>query len=305
MSSRKNNSPNATFREAFPKATTPRTEASQKNGRKSKGPKTPRGKSHSRLNATKHGLYSKELLISDSDKPDFELLCVSLKAQLKPSTYLLELEFDYVLCCAWRRMCAMRLEHRQFEREFKPETEDNSPPEGSAQGGVLRRWYGQSLTDLRSGIRLIKQSCEEFQNLGHFSDETKASLKRGFGEDFLTLLEHWEPSISLDAILLGHHLSRHRQSFGPRKELDLTEDTLKDRHAVIIDPMQNRNMVLKLLEERGNFLLELGTIIRGAMRDELPSATANRSFNTRLIADVTREFRRSLESYLKLKEEDL
>jgi hypothetical protein len=202
-------------------------------------------------------------------------------------------------------MCAMRLEHRQFEREFKPETEDNSPPEGSAQGGVLRRWYGQSLTDLRSGIRLIKQSCEEFQNLGHFSDETKASLKRGFGEDFLTLLEHWEPSISLDAILLGHHLSRHRQSFGPRKELDLTEDTLKDRHAVIIDPMQNRNMVLKLLEERGNFLLELGTIIRGAMRDELPSATANRSFNPRLLADVTREFRRSLESYLKLKEEDL
>jgi len=57
-------------------------EANRDNAQKSTGPKTVQGKSYSSRNAMKHGLFSKELVITDGpqkeDREKFELLLEDL-----------------------------------------------------------------------------------------------------------------------------------------------------------------------------------------------------------------------------------
>ena len=49
-----------------------KAESNRKNALKSTGPKTLRGKRYSRSNARTHGLYSRELLVSEADTPEFK-----------------------------------------------------------------------------------------------------------------------------------------------------------------------------------------------------------------------------------------
>ena len=64
-----------------------KSESNRKNGRLSKGPKTPRGKSHSCRSAIKHAFYSKELVISEADQPEFHDLRARLKELLSPCSH--------------------------------------------------------------------------------------------------------------------------------------------------------------------------------------------------------------------------
>src|ERR1019366_4794359 len=107
-----------------------KAESNRENALKSTGPKTLRGKRYSRSNARTHGLYSRELLVSEADTPEFKEMRVGLKADLKPSTMLQGLAFDYSVVCYWRVKLALRLEHRQFSRQFQDEEPENDRGEG-------------------------------------------------------------------------------------------------------------------------------------------------------------------------------
>src|ERR1035441_4386181 len=95
-----------------PKERMTKAESNRRNALKSTGPNTPRGKRYSRSNALKHGVYSKELLVSEADNPEFEEMRAGLKAELKPSTMLQGLAFDYIVVCHWRCKLALRLERK-------------------------------------------------------------------------------------------------------------------------------------------------------------------------------------------------
>ena len=63
-------------------------EANRSNARRSTGPQTPSGKSRSRMNALKHGLSAKSIVIGDERPEEFEALrdAVSrITAQAQPS----------------------------------------------------------------------------------------------------------------------------------------------------------------------------------------------------------------------------
>src|SRR5436305_12979695 len=60
--------------------------ASRENGAKSHGPVTPEGKQRSSLNALKHGLCSRRLLLPDESPDDLRELEVHWMRQLQPFT---------------------------------------------------------------------------------------------------------------------------------------------------------------------------------------------------------------------------
>jgi hypothetical protein len=276
-----------------------KSEANRKNVLKATGPKTPRGKSYSRRNALKHGFYAKELLVSESDKPEFGELSVALIAQLKPSTTFQRLAFDYIVVCHWRCKLALRLEHRQFARHLQDEQTEKVQSEAPDVIPVVERWYGASRGDIRTGISALEYAMEEFNRHGAFREETKEGLTRGFGPDFVVSLEKWNTT-SVRATQLANHLVRHAEVFG--KPLpNLPGDAAK----VVIDPMQHRQMVVKLLEERRNYLAELSDVIRRNTFSGNSDAANSSDFNPRFFADANRELRRALDHYFDLKDKGL
>ena len=65
-----------------------RLEANRANAKRSTGPRTEVGKSRSKLNAVKHGLSAKTVVIGDEDPRDFEALRAALERDFQPETAL-------------------------------------------------------------------------------------------------------------------------------------------------------------------------------------------------------------------------
>ena len=70
--------------------------ANQKNAKHSTGQKTKTGKQRSKRNATRHSIFTRELLIRDVDKNEFELLRSGLQDQFSPQTALQRIAFDRI-----------------------------------------------------------------------------------------------------------------------------------------------------------------------------------------------------------------
>ncbi len=279
-----------------------KTEANRKNALRSTGPKTPRGKSHSRRNARKHGLYSKELLVSEADRPEFERMRVGLETELKPSKTLRWFAFDYCVVCHWRCKLALRLERRQFARLFQDEQHENTRGEAPDVDPVIERWYGSSRSDTLAGIRALEDAMIGFEKRGYLGEETKKFLTSGFGSDFVQSLEEWN-TMSRDAILLADQIVSHNKDFA-----DVPDDDVKpsspaaEKIKVVIDPMQGRHMVGKLLQQQWHSLKNLLLISDRHTLDGNPDAAQSSDFNPRFLADANREVRRALDWYWSLKD---
>ena len=92
-----------------------KVEANRRNGQHSTGPKTEAGKQASRVNALKHGLLAKEIVITrgdyNEDKQAFAQLLDELEEQFTPVGVAEELEVQKIALCYWRKMRAIRYEH--------------------------------------------------------------------------------------------------------------------------------------------------------------------------------------------------
>jgi hypothetical protein len=92
-----------------------KAEANRRNAQLSTGPKTDAGKAASRLNAVKHGLLAKEIVITrgdfQEDEQEFALLLERLREEKHPVGISEELEVQKIAICYWRRARAIRCEH--------------------------------------------------------------------------------------------------------------------------------------------------------------------------------------------------
>jgi hypothetical protein len=292
-----------------------KTESNRKNSLKSTGPRTPRGKYHSRCNAVKHGFYSKELRISEAEAPEYKEVRTDLAADLEPCTTLQWIAFDYVVVCFWRCRLALRLENRLFANLFQDKPEEDNHSKDSDGPPVIAQWYGHSRTDIKAGIRSLEFAIKEFELFGYFKEETKTFLTQGFGPEFVASLESWK-TMSKSAIQLAEHmealLNRYPSlykdsplSYKTTGEANSALPELPDSSKVVIDPMQRRHMVVKLLEERGNFLKELLVLMAQPTQGRDAAAANYVDFNPRFLADANREWRRALDHYSDLKNKGL
>lgn len=270
-------------------------EANQANALKSTGPKTSRGKRFSRRNSLRHGFYSKELHISDADRPEFEELRRLLELEFKPATAMQALAFDSIVAWAWRAKLGTRLEHGQLARIFEASDACHGETANPIADLHLSRWYGSSRQSIRAGIKGLDYARGEFKNLGYFRGETKEYLSRVFGPDFVETLTRWTPMLR-DAVLLANMLVTHAKNFG--ETLDPFGAPPPD---MVLDPQQAFEMVGKLIDERRHYMEEMLKI----MDQNLSDAERNRGrsdFNPGFLAAANRELRRAVDWFLYLKE---
>jgi hypothetical protein len=88
-----------------------RTEASRRNGARSRGPKTAEGKQRSAQNALRHGMRAQRfVLLDDEDASEFEALAAALRDQLAPDGALQEILIARLTLVVWRMFRADRME---------------------------------------------------------------------------------------------------------------------------------------------------------------------------------------------------
>ena len=95
-----------------------KAEANRRNALKSTGPKTPEGKAAVRLNALKHGLLSKEMLLPGEDEGALRELGERLRDELQPVGGLENLLVDLIVSAYWRLSRLGRVEAGIFAWEL-------------------------------------------------------------------------------------------------------------------------------------------------------------------------------------------
>jgi hypothetical protein len=103
--------------------------ANRRNAQKSTGPKTPEGKDAVRLNATKHGLRSQEVLLPEEDGEALKELDENLRAELQPVGELENLLVDGIVAAHWRLRRLRRVEAGIFSWELYGELAERAQQE--------------------------------------------------------------------------------------------------------------------------------------------------------------------------------
>jgi len=84
------------------------------------GPQTPEGKEISKMNALKHGLLSKEVLLKEDDPKLFEELANGISDVLQPVGKMEEILVDRIISSTWRLRRAIQVERgtMQWFKEY-------------------------------------------------------------------------------------------------------------------------------------------------------------------------------------------
>ena len=104
-------------------------DANRQNALKSTGPKTPEGKAAVRLNALKHGLLSREVLLPGEDEEALRELGERLRAELQPVGELENLLVDRIIAAYWRLRRLGRVEAGIFAWELYQELAERAERE--------------------------------------------------------------------------------------------------------------------------------------------------------------------------------
>lgn len=272
--------------------------ARQRSAQLSTGPKTSIGKKHSSSNAWIHGFYSRELRVSEEDKPEFQALRATLFQQFAPGTALQTIATEIVVTCAWRCKPALRFETRTLETFSSVPDESSSQEAHPERDPSALQWYGANRSALRAGMRLLADLRVDIsQNGGLHLAERKEQLVKIFGMDFYNDLESWTP-MDVQAILMAESLAAHEKNFnlGPIPGLQPAAGV-----KIVVDEKQKLAMMLKLVDLQMQHLLDLRqTSTFTQSREAVLTDFIPRHFPT-----VSRDLQRAVDWFLYLKENHL
>ena len=97
-------------------------ETNRKNAKKSTGPKDA---SLTRLNALRHGILSKEVIIKGEEKKVLEELGEKLRSELSPQGELENIFIDRIVSSIWRLRRALKVEKESMEWAYTEEIESD------------------------------------------------------------------------------------------------------------------------------------------------------------------------------------
>jgi hypothetical protein len=274
--------------------------ANRDNAKKSFGPRTAQGKSRSRDNAVKHGLFLREVKVSDSDLPGFEELRSGLLAQLTPSTPLQRLAFERLVASSWIYKLALR---QQMSGLQAPLEQDGEPASGTLEptvtGGEISDLWGRDRADLRSRIRVLASIRDDIAENGltHIN-QWRGEAVRLFGAGFVDTLTQWQPQVSDSALQLALQLVSHAEKYQMPLPPELEPPKPVDPNA---NPALQRDMMAKLVELKSQSLRELLDFERTS--GGKTSGTAE--FAARYAARATRALEAAVHWFVFLRDNDL
>jgi hypothetical protein len=275
-------------------------DANQRNAQCSTGPRTPTGKRTSSRNSLKHGLFSRELRLTDEEKPEFQKLSTELAQQLQSETVLQQIAVDRIITCCWRCKVALRLESQQLDKIIgSPAVVGNRLDESSINSQMMR-WFGSGRRDLNAGIRILAMLRDDILQHGTVRDCWKGQITACFGTDIYKTLSEWAP-MNPSALQLARHLEAHSETFDMPLPATLTN---KANVVFVRDPKQEQQMLLKLVDTSASYLEaakkmdEEGTLSASVR-------AANVDFASRYVTTAMRDLQRAVDALLHLREEGL
>ena len=143
-----------------------RAAASRRNGAKSRGPKTPEGKTRSAQNAIKHGLRAqKHVVLPGENASEFAALEAALLAELAPEGALQTALARRVVAATWRLERTERIEAELFARKMESPFGGRDSDlglalirdcNGARAFDTLLRYRGGTLAELWRALRTLK-----------------------------------------------------------------------------------------------------------------------------------------------------
>jgi hypothetical protein len=109
-----------------------RAAVNRRNALQSTGPTTPEGRAVSRMNALRHGLTAKSVLLPDERAEDFVAFAENLRTDLDPVGAMEEVLAERIVAAAWRLRRVLRVEASLYSRAL--EDDPFGVPRGSDVG---------------------------------------------------------------------------------------------------------------------------------------------------------------------------
>jgi len=157
-------------------------DANRRNAKKSTGPCTPAGKACSARNNTRHGFFTRALVLSSGpsaeDPAEFERLRAAFRNDFQPASHYERVLVDVLATCMWRARRVRRFESHLFRDASATTSPDSSAPapfEGNALMSLIR--YENRLTRQFERAWNLLKACKKKDSLLSIQKrlETRAS----------------------------------------------------------------------------------------------------------------------------------
>ena len=191
-----------------------KVEANRRNARKSTGPKTPQGKAAVRLNALRHGLLSKEILLPGEDEAALEELGERLRAELRPVGELESLLVEKIVASIWRLRRLGRVEAGIFFWERNEESAERAEREAQSYVLELPETFGPRDTTIVDEGK-YREALTRAWRLRNEQESETAMLGRTFARDAdranaFSKLSRYETAIERSLYKALHELERQQ-----------------------------------------------------------------------------------------------
>ncbi|MGD0012966.1 MAG: hypothetical protein ABSD56_00870 [Bryobacteraceae bacterium] len=162
------------------------TEANRCNAQHSTGPKTPAGKAASSGNARRHGLASRDVVLPEENKEQFEEFHQALRADFQPQTAFEDSLVFQLAAAQWRLLRVVRIENGLIsarledlrERfEIDPPEVHETDPEYAQTTQLMGRAFSNSC-DGDSFIKLLRYDNTVRRAFYKALQELKAAQQR-------------------------------------------------------------------------------------------------------------------------------
>jgi hypothetical protein len=123
--------------------------ANRRNAQKSTGPKTPEGKARVCLNALRHGLSARVVVLPDENAEEFHQLCDDLETEWQPQGRTEQYLLEQMAVAQWKSARAERVEAALLQAEDLSDDDLKWHDRLQQQQFRLQRAYLKALKDLR------------------------------------------------------------------------------------------------------------------------------------------------------------
>ncbi|MHC4459309.1 MAG: hypothetical protein ACYS0I_19885 [Planctomycetota bacterium] len=135
--------------------------ANRRNAQKSTGPRTPQGKAAISQNAVKHGLLTRQDVISSESQADFDLYRERLLAELTPASPMESMLAERIVSLSWRLKRTGRIQNQVIDALNAPDT---SSPLAKLTKSLLFKGQDQSQTAPTAHLALGRLAIKDFAN---------------------------------------------------------------------------------------------------------------------------------------------
>jgi hypothetical protein len=194
-----------------------KAQSNRQNALKSTGPKTPSGKAAVRLNAVRHGLLSREVLLPGEDEVAFRELDKRLREELQPVGELENMLVDRLIGTYWRLRRIGRVEGSIFAREHYRDLTNSTRKEILNYSKQLQEEKGKEISG-SSKPRIednekLKELLVRIRELEEMQDGETTALGRAFSKDAnrtnaFSKLSRYETTLERSLYKALHELQR-------------------------------------------------------------------------------------------------